>query len=254
MELSKERIGFLISKEGHFGLKMITIVFVFIILCGCIVLCTLHPLNIVLMILCALIITVYVDMRLYSNVEFAQKQMKLSDVLRTAKTGDLVFMRSYYSYDVPEFLFYRCFNALVSVPYFGHVTMVYKDTNDGTTYLVESTKDQYTSSWNNQHKNGIIIHKAEEIIMNYEGRVHFIPTSLQINNADVINYLQQTHHYLFMENGYGCVRFLHDLLVYCGVMIPKKHWWLVTPSYFVDDQSYRTKDAIGLPAEIIRHH
>jgi hypothetical protein len=252
MELFKEHIDAALSRQGDTRIKAATMLASTALMAAIVAAIVrwgaLAAACVALMSLC---FAAAVELRLRTNVAFARgRTATVEDALRTAKTGDLVFMRSYHSYDVPEFLFFRCLGALVSEPYFGHVGMLVRD-GDGALYLLECTEDNHECVLSGRAKNGVIMHDAARRIRGYDGRVHVVGTSFELAHDRMMRYVEARKHLSFLEEGIGCCSFLQGLLHHCGVMRRRSAMWVPRCSYMLRPSSYLAAVAFDAPVEVV---
>jgi hypothetical protein len=134
----------------------------------------------------AISINNYVDFKLTTNVRLSNIEQTLDEALKNAKTGDFVLFRSYYSDDIPEFLFFRYFNSLYSKILFSHIGMIVKENNE--TYIIENVDKEEFCLHHKYVKNGIVRVKARDKIKEYWGRVYLCKNNLH-------NFVNETQIY-----------------------------------------------------------
>ena len=195
----------------------------------------------------------WVELKLRTNPGFAGGNVAASvrQELRSAETGDLVFFRSYHSYDVPEFLFYRCAHALVSSMYFGHVGMLVRPPGDDDVFIVECTEDEQTCALSGRSKTGVIYHDAYRRIKAYEGRVHLVRTGLRLPYESVMRHVRGRRHLSFLEDGVGCCNFVRDILIECGAMKRTPPLWIPNCAHMLDASNYAVPVKFRPPVELV---
>jgi len=235
MELLRERVDALWSKEGNIYMKclgMLLIAMLILILFMCY-----KWVNLLFCVLVLSILVVHTELCLKTNSYFAKKRGGLEHV----KSGDLVFFRSFHSYDIPEVMLYRYAHAWISKVYFGHVGMIVKDSNSngGRTYILHCPEDGSFDEYSRTHKNGPSLHDAKDFINAYEGRVNIVPTNIHAyieGDDQILSVLGDVNHYRFLENGMGCCNFIKHVLVNLNVM---KAQTLMTCDSFLEPSRYK---------------
>ena len=198
-----------------------------------------------------LVFMAWVELKLRTNPAFARdNKVTVREALRTCKTGDLVFFRSYHSYDVPELFFYRWIHAAVAETYFGHIGMIVREGGGGRPLILECTEDPVKCVMSNLMKDGVALNDAETRIMNYIGRVHLVGNDLQLPYKRVMRYARALKDLRFLENGVGCCPILRNLLIDCGAM--RKSWgWVPRCSYFLQPSNYTRPITFHRPKELL---
>jgi hypothetical protein len=186
-----------------------------------------------------LIITIvnYVDSRIKTNTSFSNVEGEIDKTLEESNTGDFVLFRSYHSYDIPEFFFYRMLNSMYSKILFGHIGMIVKHQNE--TYIVENADDKHFCLYHKYKKNGPIIHNAKDRIKNYSGRVYLSKNNLHefVKESHVYSTLKKCKHYIFLQNGKSCVSLICDILSDAGLMNRPLTYYM--PCDFIDTRNYK---------------
>jgi hemin uptake protein HemP len=231
-ELFSEKIDYIISHEGNIYIKIITIIIMILIFIP------LHYLIIffskkykinkfILYIFIILTIMIIIEYKLSTNKYLSNIECDIDEILEKSTTGDFLLFRSYHTYDIPELLFYRYFNALSSKYFFGHIGIIIK--KNGVPYIMESTEDYYNCEINKKNKNGFIFHKAYDRIKSYSGTVYISRNNLDqyINDYNLKSFINKYKDIYFLENNIGCVNFIILFLYECNLL--KHNYKLLSP-------------------------
>lgn len=217
-EILNEHIDAIISNDGERGIKVIAGGIWLVLVLSLIYI---HKYGGFIASFTILIIAIlFIEYKLRTNATFAKETISISEALDVAKTGDLVFFRSFHSYDLPELLFFRYLAASISNTYFGHVGVIIR-MNDKV-YIAECTEDVRFDELTRKNKNGPLLDLADPRIRTYYGRVHLCRTNLEEhfrrNHTNVTAYIDRMKHMSFFERGVGCVGYVKGLLHAAGAM------------------------------------
>ena len=246
-ELGREKLDTLFGKTHIF----ITILFIVLLVAF-----TLAPLPVTFKIVIVIVVIVYANYRLMTNIAVSKQRVDLDETLKNANTGDLLLFRSYSSNDIPEFCVFRVLGSVFTIgDYFSHIGMVVR--LNGSVTVLESTLDPFYSLLTQSVKDGIILQDARPRILTYDGRVHYVKTDLHkyMTSAEIINYLYSNnlHTQKFLENMMGCISVVCDVLKHFK-MVHTICLPLYSPSYFINPAHYTKPVRIADPVIIKEYY
>ena len=240
-EMFKEHIDYFYSHEGNINIKVCTsigiIILLFIIYYITYYIQQKYKINrFILMIFVIITFIIYIECKLSTNIKYSNKCNDIDDILSKCTTGDFLFFRSYHSYDIPELVFYRYLNAILSDTFFGHIGIIIKINN--IPYILECTEDYYNCEYSGNNKNGVILHKAYNRIKNYSGRVYLSRNNLDeyITEEDINRFIKKYSNLSFLENNISCVNLIIKLLYECKIL--KKEFFFMFISEFNNKNIY----------------
>lgn len=218
IELFNEYIETFISHEGGLYIKLFGIMLWIVVITFFVVIY--KSFGIIATIITMLSLLTFIELRMRTNKNFTRETVSLKDAMKQAKTGDLIFFRSFHTYDLPDLFFFRFLGACISSIYFGHVGLIVR--MNKKVYIVECTDDVRFDELTKTKKNGPLINLAEPYIEKFYGRVHLCRTNLEEhfhrNHSKVVEYIESMKHLSFFENGLGCVGYVKGLLHAAGAM------------------------------------
>ena len=241
-EIFKEKIDYIISPEGDVGIKILSIILLILFILAIYYLTKYinkHFLidKIISVIFIILTFTILIEYKLSTNPKFSTIENNITESLSKSTTGDFVLFRSYHSYDIPELFFYRYLHSLFCNIYFGHIGIIVKQ--NGIPYILECTEDYFKSELNNDHKNGVIYHKAYDRIQKYNGTVYLSRNNIDkfIDNDKITEFMEKYKNYTFLEKNVGCVGFVIKFLEYCKLL--KNKIMFMLPYEFTNKEIYK---------------
>lgn len=241
-EILKENIYTIFSLTGYIPFKLIAILILVIVYIIPYFIFKRYDIVLFVQIIFTICFIVIVEYKFKTNINLTEDILDIPHFLENAKTGDLVLYRSYHSYDVPEFIFFRMFASLFTTTYFGHIGMVVKIKNK--IYILESALDKCYSILTNTVKNGVILTPAEDRIIHYTGRVHYIKTNIHefITEKELINYIfkKRLHTKSFFEDSLSCVNLIIRVLLNFKLFRRDKIS-ILTPGSFIEPHNYTNK-------------
>ena len=218
VEYTKEKIDAIISTEGIIHVKILCIVLLLTII---IIKITLKIPLFRIMLICIILFVISNE----NMISTKNLTGKTQTDIKNFETGDIVLFRSYHSYDLPEYLFYRIFHSLLSYPYMGHVGMVVKN-HDNQIYILHSTEDIHWCENLKQEKNGVVLQKFENVMSEYDGLIFVYKTNFSKHISwDSISKLlnkdeQKYNKKLFGlgEGKIGCVENMRRILQHHNIL------------------------------------
>ena len=183
-------------------MKIVLICFILFMLVTVFMVCRILKVHIVYVIILLGVLILLIEYKLGTNVAFAKNNKKLYADIQF-KHLDIVCFRSYSSYDLLEFIYFRCVNALMSSDVvFGHCGIIILI--DDVPYLLECTEDEEHGL---THGTCLKLSLALDTICGFKGRVHVVQGNLHtfVTDVDMGGF---TRH--FLEK--------HDEIMYNGLL------------------------------------
>jgi hypothetical protein len=234
-EIFQEDIQTLLSYQGSvvakgIGIILITIFAIFFA-------AVIRHINVFMAFLLASLLVIWTELSLRSNRYFARETQDLTKALGQAKTGDLVLFRRFQSHDLPEAFFYRWINSWWSRPYFGHIGILVRDSQN--IFILHSEHESRFDHLTQTHKHGVILSPALPLIQDYPGRVHIVPSNLsdKLDPGRLLRDARTLSHLPFLM--ISCSNLLQQLLYNQGLFrVPPSLIFQTRLNRFLEPEMY----------------
>ena len=236
--LPGERIESFVSPKGSYQVKFLTM---FLLLIPYAVI-TYTKINVNPWIVYAtiIIVTVVLYNRICRNCHDRRRKVRLTELLQTAKTGDLVLFKTSTSYDIPEFIYYRMASTILTNTDWSHVGLVVRSPYTGELFIWESAEDPSYDTMTGKDVSGIKLSDFNSKIKNYHGYVGY--RSLRKPLSDKYNKIlyHTCQKYkgtpfkskLLSGKEYNCAEAVSDLLEKVGIYNGGSRFMRMTPGNF----------------------
>ena len=167
-----------------------------------------------------LTIMIYLEYILSSSRQFSTTSDDIQTALDRARTGDFIFVRSYHSLDIIDFVFYRLSLSIFnSNPCFSHASMIIKI--NGIAYILETSEYTYHCIHANKMKSGVKLINVYDFINKYGScRVYLSRNNLHnyIQDENINKFMDKYGHLSFYEHSVACTSILYLFLSFANVL------------------------------------
>lgn len=125
----------------------------------------------------------------------AREHISFEEMYKHAKTGDLFFGKTDTSYDIPEFIYFRLYCALVSKSDWSHVGLIVRDPNTQKLYVWEAAEDPSYDHMTFKNMSGTKLSDLKEKVLEYHGYVGFRPLKKPLSEKVSNNVWNMCHEY-----------------------------------------------------------
>ena len=166
-------------------------------------------------------ILIYIEYKMSTIHCKPSDEEDVQTALDKSRTGDFVFIRSYFSSNLHDYVLQRVLTSILNgngSPFYSHVGMIVKINN--VAYILETAKSFRHCIHANKLKSGVKLTNAYDMINALYGRIYLSRNNLHnyIRDEDIIQFMDKYGHLSFFDNNIICITiicmFLHFVNVF----------------------------------------